>query len=190
MTSLHVRERIRTLVRTADFVLTILFWLVTALIVLMSVCVTTFVFFNVNKLLGVGIGVATAILLSLLYGKKSTVGGLFKKVDETVEGQVDILSEMVHTLVEESLSSVLLSAAIVPGCICVAAAIAFMLHYNKFGAALVSFAAIIASLACCLYSGVRWFALREVDRVVGSLKSGKNGGKNAANERTKLLPKK
>lgn len=186
MTSLQVRARIRSLVRTADFFLTILFWFVTALILLVSVCVVTFVFFHVNRLLGVGIGVGTAILVSLLYGKKNTVGDLFKKVDETVEGQVDILSEMVRTLVEESLSSVLLSAAVVPGCICVAAAIAFVFKYNKFGAALLSFGMAIAALACYIYTGVRWFALREVDRIVGSLKSGKNG----ANERTKLVSKK
>lgn len=153
-------------------------------------CVTTFVFFHVNRLLGVGIGVGTAILVSLLYGKKNTVGDLFQKVDDTVEGQVDILSSMCRTLVEESLSSVLLSAAVVPGCVCVAAAVAFMFHYNKFGFALVMFAVAIATLACYVYTGVRWFALREVDRVVGALQSGKKGGKTGANERTKLLSKK
>lgn len=168
-----MKERIRQLVRIADWALTVLFIGGVFFTGALAVCLCYFAF-KASPLLGLALAVCAIALLSVMWSKKQKVGGLLSQAQAVVDGQVERIADMLRDVVDETLSSVALSFAVIPGAMVAAAAVAGVLSFGKLAVALVVFAGVIACFGACIYTAVRFFAMHELERVVSSLKGEKS----------------
>lgn len=184
MTPLRLRARARQLVRLADFSLNVLFWLSLVFIGVFG-SILSLVAFQVEKLLGVGVAAGTIILILLIKSKKDSTKELLEKADGLVDGTASRLATLLKALVEEALSSAATSFAMIPIAIVAVSALLYFLKYRNAALFLLFVAIFVSVIAMLIYNIVSFFALREIDHVVGNIM--RDGKKESTKETSPLV---
>ncbi len=186
-------SRARQMIRIANFVLNALFWLCLLFLIICGALLAAFALAihpGVSFLVFVGAFAAAYVLhekKQKVSGILQTAGGLVGDKDGERQPTRQRVAELLKSLVEEALASAATSFAVVPGVLAVAAVILLLLKYAMASAVLGIVAVVVTAVAACVYRTVLFFALREVDHVVGGLARDAKAGDIADAERQPLV---